>query len=115
MEAVLERMELKTAFARENCQHARPMRVNDDTSGLSISGMTLGAIARISRHFSGRILIQPRYMRLLELIPMSDTDPSLPQVIATVKRSRLGQGTVMAKTPFVANRIGVSTGSKCCG
>ena len=110
IEAVLERMELKTELHAKIAQHARPdALVTTNTSGLSISGMTR-ALPREhrGRFFGTHFFNPPRYMRLLELIPMDDTNPVLLKSFAEFSEAVLGKGTVMAKdTPgFVANRIG---------
>src|SRR5256885_11347220 len=50
----------------------------------------------------------PRYMRLLEIIPTSETDRTLLDAVTWFSDVRLGKGVVVAKdTPnFIANRIG---------
>jgi len=110
VEAVLERMDLKTALHAKIAAHARPdALVTTNTSGLSIAGMTLGLPLAYRRRFFGTHFFNPpRYMRLLELIPTDDTDPALLKSFSEFAESVLGKGTVLAKdTPgFVANRIG---------
>jgi len=110
VEAVLERMELKTALHAKIATHARPdALVTTNTSGLSIAGMTQGLPKEYRRRFFGTHFFNPpRYMRLLELIPTSETDPALLKSFSEFAESVLGKGTVLAKdTPgFVANRIG---------
>ncbi len=110
VEAVLERMELKTALHAKIANHARAdALVTTNTSGLSIAGMTQGLPREYRRRFFGTHFFNPpRYMRLLELIPTSETDPALLKSFGEFAESVLGKGTVLAKdTPgFVANRIG---------
>ena len=110
VEAVLERMDLKTALHAKIAALARPdALVTTNTSGLSIAGMTQGLPQAYRRRFFGTHFFNPpRYMRLLELIPTSDTDPALLKSFGEFAQSVLGKGTVLAKdTPgFVANRIG---------
>src|SRR5437667_916287 len=110
VEAVLERMDLKTALHAKIAALARPdALVTTNTSGLSIAGMTQGLPQAYRRRFFGTHFFNPpRYMRLLELIPTSDTDPALLKAFGEFAESVLGKGTVLAKdTPgFVANRIG---------
>src|SRR5690606_40510014 len=50
----------------------------------------------------------PRYMKLLELIPASGTDPAIVEGMRQFCTKRLGKGVVIARdTPnFIANRIG---------
>jgi len=51
----------------------------------------------------------PRYMKLLEIVPVSDTLPEVVETLADFCERVLGKGVVYAKdTPnFVANRIGI--------
>src|SRR5215204_4663027 len=110
VEAVLEKMDLKTALHQKIAQHASPATlVTSNTSGLSIAGMTSPLPEAYRRRFFGTHFFNPpRYMRLLELIPTSVTDPALLKSFAEFAESVLGKGIVIAKdTPgFVANRIG---------
>jgi 3-hydroxyacyl-CoA dehydrogenase len=57
----------------------------------------------------------PRYMRLLEIVSCSATDPAVTAFMADFIAKRLGKGIVYAKdTPnFIANRIGVYAISNC--
>src|SRR6266436_3701053 len=111
VEAVLERMDLKTALHAKIAAHARPdALVTTNTSGLSISGMTQGLPQAYRRRFFGTHFFNPpRYMRLLELIPTADTDPSILERFDGFAESILGKRVVRAKdTPgFIANRLGV--------
>jgi 3-hydroxyacyl-CoA dehydrogenase len=110
VEAVLERMDLKTALHAKIAKLARPdALVTTNTSGLSIAGMTQGLPREYrSRFFGTHFFNPPRYMRLLELIPTNETDPALLKAFGDFAESVLGKGIVLAKdTPgFVANRIG---------
>ncbi len=110
IEAVLERMDLKTALHAKIAAHARPdALVTTNTSGLSIAGMTRDLPHEYRRRFFGTHFFNPpRYMRLLELIPTAETDPALLKSFTEFAEAVLGKGTVLAKdTPgFVANRIG---------
>jgi 3-hydroxyacyl-CoA dehydrogenase len=110
LEAVLERMDLKVALHAKIAAHARPdALVTTNTSGLSIAGMVKDLGPEYRRRFFGTHFFNPpRYMRLLELIPTSESDPALLKSFAEFGEAVLGKGTVRAKdTPgFVANRIG---------
>ena len=62
------------------------------------------------RHFCGTHFFNPpRYLRLLEIIPTPDTDPSVVDFLMHYGDLYLGKTTVLCKdTPaFIANRIGV--------
>jgi len=110
IEAILERMDLKLAIHAKIAANARPdALVSTNTSGLSIAGMTKGLPIEYRRRFFGTHFFNPpRYMRLLEVIPMPETDPALLKSFAEFGEAVLGKGIVRAKdTPgFVANRIG---------
>jgi 3-hydroxyacyl-CoA dehydrogenase len=110
VEAVLERMDLKLALHAGIAACARPdALVTTNTSGLSIAGMTKGLPHEYRRRFFGTHFFNPpRYMRLLELVPTSETDPGLLKSFADFGEAALGKGVIRAKdTPgFVANRIG---------
>jgi len=110
IEAVLERMELKRSVHSRIAVHARPDAiVTTNTSGLSINGMTQDLPPDRRRRFFGTHFFNPpRYMRLLEIIPVSATDEGLLNAFITFAESVLGKGIVRCRdTPgFVANRIG---------
>ena len=110
IEAVLERIDLKLDLHKKIAALASPEAlVTTNTSGLSINAMTAGLPASYRRRFfATHFFNPPRYMRLLELIPNTDTDPALLRSFAAFAEATLGKGIVVGKdTPgFVANRIG---------
>jgi 3-hydroxyacyl-CoA dehydrogenase len=110
VEAVLERLDLKRALHARIAEHARPdALVTTNTSGLSIAAMVKDLPREHRRRFFGTHFFNPpRYMRLLELIPTSDSDSAALTSFAEFGEAVLGKGVVRAKdTPgFVANRIG---------
>ena len=110
IEAVLERMDLKRSLHTKIAALARPgALVTTNTSGLSINGMTEGLPKEYRRRFfATHFFNPPRYMRLLELIPNTDTDPARMREFTEFAEAVLGKGIVVGKdTPgFVANRIG---------
>src|SRR5256885_1931625 len=79
--------------------HARPdALVTTNTSGLSIAGMTSDLPKEYRRRFFGTHFFNPpRYMRLLEVIPMSDTDRGLLKSFGEFGEAVLGKGIVTAK------------------
>jgi 3-hydroxyacyl-CoA dehydrogenase len=112
LEAIVEQPEPKRAlFERIDAALADRTRfVTTNTSGLSIAGLADGRSDRFRRRFFGTHFFNPpRYTRLLELIPISDTDPALVDELAGFASRHLGKGTVVARdTPaFIANRLGV--------
>ena len=110
IEAVLERMDLKRDIHAKIAAHARPDAiVTTNTSGLSINGMTESLPREYRRRFFGTHFFNPpRYLRLLEIIPTTDTDPALLNAFGEFAEAILGKGVVRCKdtTGFVANRIG---------
>jgi 3-hydroxyacyl-CoA dehydrogenase len=111
VEAVPERMDVKFAMHTRIAACARPDAfVTTNTSGLSISRMTKGFPLEHRRRFFGTHFFNPpRYVPLLELIPIPDTDPGLLESFAEFSRTRLGRGVVVARDTagFVANRVGM--------
>src|SRR5881394_549403 len=110
IEVVLERMDLKRDIHARIAAHARPDAiVTTNTSGLSINGMTASLPRDYRRRFFGTHFFNPpRYLRLLEIIPTTDTDPALLEAFTSFGENVLGKGIVRCKdtTGFVANRIG---------
>src|SRR5262249_61896965 len=99
IEAVLERMELKRDIHARIAQHARPdALVTTNTSGLSINGMTQGLPKEHRRRFFGTHFFNPpRYMRLLEIIPTTDTDGKWLEVFTEFAAGVLCKGFLPSK------------------
>ena len=110
IEAVLERMDLKREIHAKIAACARPDAiVTTNTSGLSINAMTESLPRDYRRRFFGTHFFNPpRYLRLLEIIPTTDTDPVLLDEFSKFGEDVLGKGVVRCKdtTGFIANRIG---------
>jgi 3-hydroxyacyl-CoA dehydrogenase len=84
--------------------------ITTNTSGLSIAALAEGRSEQFRRHFFGTHFFNPpRYTRLVELIPLPETDSARVDSFADFASRLLGKGTVTAKdTPaFIANRLGV--------
>jgi 3-hydroxyacyl-CoA dehydrogenase len=113
LEAIVERLEpKKELFARmETALSARGgWIVTTNTSGLSIAALAEGRGEAFRQRFFGTHFFNPpRYARLLELIPLPETDPDAVAGLADFASRLLGKGAVTAKdTPaFIANRLGV--------
>jgi len=112
IEAVAERLDLKTGLLRRIAPNVGPRAVlATNTSGLSIEAMADALPRRLRRRFCGiHFFNPPRYMRLVELIPCGDTDPALLDAIETFLVTHLGKGVIRARnTPnFIGNRIGIA-------
>jgi 3-hydroxyacyl-CoA dehydrogenase len=112
LEAIVEQPEPKRAlFERIDAALTDRTRfVTTNTSGLSVSGLAKGRSDGFRRRFFGTHFFNPpRYTRLLELVPLTDTDPAAIGELADYASRHLGKGTVVARdTPaFIANRLGV--------
>ncbi len=110
IEAVSEDLEIKRALL----QKIAPFRRTDailttNTSGLPISQIAAEMDLPFRQHWFGTHFFNPpRYMRLLEIVPGPDTDPSAIEAVKIFADKRLGKTVVVAKdTPnFIGNRIG---------
>jgi 3-hydroxyacyl-CoA dehydrogenase len=111
IEAIVEQPDAKRALLDRVDSIRRPGSiVTSNTSGLSIAGLAEGRSADFKRHWLGTHFFNPpRYLPLLELIPTSDTDPSITSALGNFADRRLGKNVVIAKdTPgFIANHIGM--------
>src|SRR5207247_631273 len=110
-EAVVEQLEVKRGVLERVDAVGRPGTiVTSNTSGISIAAMAEGRSDDFRRHWLGTHFFNPpRYLRLLEIIPTRETDPSVVERVSHFADHRLGKGVVVAKdTPgFIANHIGV--------
>jgi 3-hydroxyacyl-CoA dehydrogenase len=110
IEAVAENLEIKRSLFTRVEAHRRPgTLVSTNTSGLPIRSVEEGRSEDFRRHFAGTHFFNPpRYMKLVELIPGPETDPSVISALDQFCDLQLGKGVVTAKdTPnFIANRIG---------
>ncbi len=111
VEAVAERLEIKRrvmALIEENANGEALISTN--TSGLSLAEITEGRSSDFKRRFLGTHFFNPpRYLKLLELITLPDTDPDLAAGFTRFAESVLGRRVVRAKdTPgFISNRLGM--------
>ena len=112
VEVVIENMAIKKKLFTEkvvpNLKEGAVLSTN--TSGLSVNEMAECLPIEVRRNFMvTHFFNPPRYMRLLEIVSCSETDPEVASFMASFISRRLGKGIVYAKdTPnFIANRIGV--------
>ena len=110
IEAVTENLEIKEGVLKRIDSVRKPGTiVSSNTSGIPIHRLSTGRGADFRRHWLGTHFFNPpRYMKLLEVIPTTETLPVVIQTVAEIGDRRLGKGIVFAKdTPnFVANRVG---------
>lgn len=112
IEVVVENMAIKKSLLTEKVvpNLADGAILSSNTSGLSVNAMAELLPEAVRKNFLvTHFFNPPRYMRLLELVPCTATDPAVLTDMAEFCRRRLGKGIVFGKdTPnFIGNRIGV--------
>jgi 3-hydroxyacyl-CoA dehydrogenase len=111
IEVVVERLDIKRAlYEKVEGFRKTGTLVTSNTSGIPIHLLSEGRSEDFKKSFCGTHFFNPpRYLRLLEIIPTPDTDPSVVDFLMHYGDLYLGKTTVLAKdTPaFIANRIGV--------
>jgi len=111
IEAIVEDADIKKQLlARVDTARRPGSLITTNTSGLSVTALAADRSQDFQRHWFGTHFFNPpRYMRLLELIPTANTDPSALNNFEKFAETTLGKGVVRAKdTPnFIANRIGI--------
>ena len=111
IEVVVERLDIKQSIFTEVEKYRTPgTLITSNTSGIPIHLMTAGRSDDFKKHFCGTHFFNPpRYLRLLEIIPTPDTDPSVISFLLNYGDLFLGKTTVLCKdtAAFIANRIGV--------
>lgn len=111
IEVVVENLAIKQQLLARVAQYRKPGAiVSTNTSGISVNKMVEGLALEFRQHFLGTHFFNPpRYMKLLEIIPGTDTLPEIVEFLSWFGERRLGKGIVLCKdTPnFIANRIGV--------
>jgi 3-hydroxyacyl-CoA dehydrogenase len=111
IEAIAEQMNWKLDLYRRIAPHLASHAVlASNTSGLSIEAMAEALPQAMRSRFCGiHFFNPPRYMQLVELIPLRATDPQLIDELESFVTTTLGKGVIRAfDTPnFIANRVGV--------
>ncbi|MDL5023978.1 3-hydroxyacyl-CoA dehydrogenase/enoyl-CoA hydratase family protein [Bacillus velezensis] len=110
IEVVVENLDVKKQIFSLVDEYRKPGSiVSSNTSGISVTKMAEGRSADFKAHFLGTHFFNPaRYLKLLEIIPIQETDPDVLEFMTSFAENTLGKGVVIAKdTPnFIANRIG---------
>lgn len=116
IEVVIERLDIKQQLFKKVEQLRNPSSiVSSNTSSIPIHLLAEGRSESFKKHFCGTHFFNPpRYLRLLEIIPIAETAPELTSFLMDFGDRYLGKQTVLCKdTPaFIANRIGVMSGAK---
>ncbi len=110
VEAVTENLGIKTALLERVTPHLAPHALlTTNTSGLPIGKIAAALPSGRERFFGAHFFNPPRYMRLLEVIPMPETNPEAVAAFAAFAGRILGKQVVYANdTPnFIANRVGI--------
>lgn len=111
IEVVVERLDIKRSLYEKLEQFRKPgTLITSNTSGIPIHLLSDERSEDFKKYFCGTHFFNPpRYLRLLEIIPTPDTNPSVVDFLMHYGDLFLGKTTVLAKdTPaFIANRIGV--------
>jgi 3-hydroxyacyl-CoA dehydrogenase len=111
IEAVVENLEIKHKLFADVEKHRKPGSViASNTSGIPIDSIAEPFSEDFKKHFLGvHFFNPPRYMKLVEVIPGSQTSGEVACKVSGFLDRRLGKGVVPAKDRpnFIANRIGV--------
>jgi 3-hydroxyacyl-CoA dehydrogenase len=114
-EAIVENLKIKQELMARIDKVRKPMAiVSTNTSGIPVTSIAEGRSKEFKKHFLGTHFFNPpRYLRLLEVIPLKDTDREVIGFMSWFGEYRLGKGIVLCKdTPnFIGNRVyfGMST------
>jgi 3-hydroxyacyl-CoA dehydrogenase len=110
IEAVAENLDIKRDLWKRIELLRKPTAiVSTNTSGIPLHKIAEGFSVGFRQHFLGTHFFNPpRYMHLVEVIPLPDTSLEVMDFVSTFCDRRLGKGVVPCKdTPnFIANRIG---------
>jgi len=110
IEAVIEDLNTKRALFKKLVPFLKEGTViSSNTSGISIQKMCEGFSRDFEERFLGTHFFNPpRYMKLLEIIPVPATSKAVVVRMADIGERIVGKGVVYAKdTPnFIANRVG---------
>lgn len=116
IEVVIERLDIKQSIFEKVEQYRKPgSLVSSNTSSIPIHLLAEGRSEEFKKHFCGTHFFNPpRYLRLLEIIPIQESNPQMIDFFMEFGDVQLGKQTVLCKdTPaFIANRIGVMSGCK---
>lgn len=111
IEAVTENLAIKEKVFGMIEKFRKPGSIiSSNTSGIPISLISKNLSPDFKRSFCGTHFFNPpRYMKLLEIIPIAETSSDVIETISDFSSVNLGKGIVYCKdTPnFIANRVGI--------
>lgn len=115
IEVIIENLKIKRdLMVRIDAVRQPHTIISTNTSGIPVASIAEGLSQGFKEHFLGTHFFNPpRYLKLLEIIPTSDTLPDVVDAISRFGEYRLGKGIVPAKdTPnFIANRLAFGSGA----
>ena len=110
IEAVVENLDIKHKLFVEVEKNRKPNAViATNTSGIPIDSIAEPFSDDFKKHFVGvHFFNPPRYMKLVEVIPGTETSGEIACKVSGFLDQRLGKGVVPAKDRpnFIANRVG---------
>lgn len=116
IEVVVENLAIKKQiFDRVDQYRKKGSLVSSNTSSIPIHLLAEGRSADFKNSFCGTHFFNPaRYLRLLEIIPIAETQKEVVDFFMEFGKTTLGKQTVLCKdTPaFIGNRIGVMSGNE---
>ena len=111
IEVIVENLAIKQQlFEQVDKFRKKGSLITSNTSSIPIHLMAAGRSEDFKTHFCGTHFFNPpRYMRLFEVIPTTDTNQEVVNFLMNYGDKYLGKQTVLCKdTPgFIANRIGI--------
>ncbi|KAK3582507.1 hypothetical protein CHS0354_024055 [Potamilus streckersoni] len=111
IEAVTENLKIKKSLLKQVDTHrTKGTIVTSNTSGIPLRMMCEDLSEDFKQHFCGSHFFNPpRYVPLLEIIPIATTKPDVISFLTSYGFNRLGKEVILCKdTPgFIANRIGI--------
>lgn len=114
-EAIVENLKIKQDLMGRIDEVRKPNGiVTTNTSGIPVAAIAEGRSTEFKKHFLGTHFFNPpRYLKLLEIIPTSETDKEVVEFFSWFGEYRLGKGIVLCKdTPnFIGNRVAFGTGA----
>ncbi|MCF7846391.1 MAG: enoyl-CoA hydratase/isomerase family protein [Candidatus Peribacteraceae bacterium] len=110
IETISEKLEDKKAIFKKILPHLRrDAIISSNTSGLPIASIAEALPKKWHKNFLGTHFFNPvRYIKLLEIVKTSETEPSIVQVVKEFSEKILGRRVVYPKDrpSFIASRIG---------
>ncbi|NDJ53894.1 MAG: 3-hydroxyacyl-CoA dehydrogenase/enoyl-CoA hydratase family protein [Chloroflexi bacterium] len=109
IEVIVENLAIKQNLMAKIEEVRQPTAIiSTNTSGLRIHAIAEGRSEGFRQHFLGTHFFNPpRYLKLLEIIPHTETSPAVMDFVTRFGEEVLGKGVVICKdTPnFIANRL----------